>query len=111
MSSCTPAGEAPSAGAASVPNIGTSALRGSLAAGVTTVGAAAIKGVAAAAAGGGTSVEAAAGDDTTSGSGYSSSTGILCKYPYPIPHPSDPSPPQAPLGVMVTSLQWSVSVL
>lgn len=33
------------------------------------------------------------------------STGILCRYPYPMPHPRLPSPPQAPLGVIDTSLQ------
>ena len=86
-----------------MPKIGTLGLRGSpAAAGVATVGAADASGVTAGAAAlgreGGGAVSPAA-----DGRGYSSSpSGILCRYPYPIPHPSDPSPPQAPLGVIVT---------
>ena len=34
------------------------------------------------------------------------SMGILCKYPYPIPHPRLPSPPHAPLGVIIT---WNIN--
>ena len=96
-----------------MPKIGTSGLRGSpAAAGVATVGAADASGVTAGAAdaSGVTAGAAALGREgggavspAADGRGYSSSpSGILCRYPYPIPHPSDPSPPQAPLGVIVT---------
>ena len=51
----------------------------------------------------------ATGEEVWTGGGWkgadggdTSSTGIRCRYPYPIPHPNEPSPPHAELGVKTT---------